>query len=178
MRPGDVIRVEEQLGDWWRGRRNQSEDSGLFHKDLVVPKVKEEIVPHRKPIGYLVRYNQHDYHVKETPGDELKCLICHCLAFNPRQTDCCGHTVCLECCNQWKRIQNSCPQCRNVPLKMNVDRRIERNIGGLTTYCIHYEEGCEWKGSMNAIQAHLERDCGYESIACTNRAKGCENMVL
>ena len=178
MRPGDVIHVEEQLGDWWRGRRNQSEDSGLLHKDLIVPKVKEEIARRRKPIGNLVEYNQRAYRVKETPGDELECVICHSLASNPHQTGCCGHTVCLECCNRWKTRQNSCPQCRNVPLKMNVDRRIERNIGGLTTYCIHYEEECDWKGSMNAIQAHLDRDCEYESIACPNRSKGCENMVL
>ena len=178
IRLGDVIHVEEQSGDWWRGRNSQNEHSGLFHKDLVVPKVKEETVQRREQIGNSVEYKQREYYVKETPGDELQCVICHCLAFNPHQTRCCGHTVCLECCNQWKARQNSCPQCRKVPLGINVDRRIERNIWGLTTYCIYYEKGCEWKGSINAIQDHLARDCWYESVPCPYTSRGCEEMVL
>ena len=116
--------------------------------------------------------------MKEDPGCEPECVICQSLAFNPCQTDCCGHTLCLECSKKWKRKNDSCPQCRKAPLKVNVDRRIERTISGLTTYCIHYEEWCEWKGSVHTIQTHLGRDCSYEYIACTNKSRGCQKMVL
>ena len=171
IKPGDVIFVEELSGNWWRGRNRMTSQTGLFHKDFVkacsIDSV-ERIPPQsqQKPEGYCVGYKKSSYCVKEKPGDDLECIICHQLAYEPRQTSCCGHTVCCGCADQWRGNNNSCPQCRRSPLNLTDDPRTMRYISGLSAYCPNYEKGCKWTGSLKDVDNHLSETCQFAVINC------------
>ena len=171
IKPGDIIFVEEQSGNWWRGRNRRTNKSGLFYKDFVkayntdsVDKIPSQ--SQQKPEGYCVGYRKSSYYVIEKPGDDLECIICHQIAYDPRQTSCCGHTVCCGCADKWRGRNNSCPQCRRSPLKLTDDPRTMRYISGLTSYCPNYEKGCEWTGSLKDVDNHLSKTCQFAVIAC------------
>ena len=125
MKSGDVITVDDWdvSNDWARGTLNGK--TGLFYKAFTKPssempsaedfKLKEV---RGKLKGYKVTYKGREYILKEKL-DEVECIICHQLADKVHQTSCCGNTVCLQCTNNWKNNNNSCPQCRKQPLKVN-----------------------------------------------------------
>ena len=180
MRPGDVIRVVEQLGDWWRGTvRGQYkwivQPSRYFYKDFIIPcrseseEDKPQVEAPRDSVGHLVEYNQRSYYITEQPGDELSCIICLELPSNPHHTDCCGHTLCSSCAAKAKNTTSSCPQCRESLWRSSSDPRIKRHISGLTAYCTNYEKGCEWKGSISGVKGigdHLKRQCQFAVVRC------------
>ena len=183
--PGDIIHVEEQLGDWWRGRNRNHCKSGLFYKDFTVPYCPEEEESPcewlgaddkpRNPVGFPVTFMEREYRAQSRPGDELECMICNSLSNNPHQTGCCGHTVCYNCAAQWRRRNNSCPNCRRMPLELAVDPRTKRHILSLTVYCPHYEIGCDWIGSFSNASNHLQHHCLLEVVKCEH--KGCSRML-
>ena len=189
IRPGDVIHVEEQLGDWWRGTvREQCNrivpPSGYFYKDFIIPCHPEseednpQVEAPRDPVGHPVDYNQRSYYITEQPGDELFCIICLELPSNPLHTDCCGHTLCSLCAAETKKSTKSCPQCRESPWRSSSDPRIKRYISGLTAYCSNYEKGCGWKGSIsgvNGIGDHLKRQCQFTVMRCER--PGCTQRL-
>ena len=124
---------------------------------------------------YSVSFKEISYFVEDQPGDELECIICKNLPYNPHQSKCCGHTMCYDCANKWGEKSNSCPQCRESPLVVVVDTRTKRHISSLTVYCTHYKSGCEWKGSFNTVRDHLSENCPYEDVECEN--DGCTERL-
>ncbi len=59
----------------------------------------------------------YDLHWVEDPPDDLKCLICLCVARDPRQhpgddDNDCGKIFCLECITKYQRNKTTCPNCR------------------------------------------------------------------
>uniref|UniRef100_A0A1X7VUR5 TRAF-type domain-containing protein n=1 Tax=Amphimedon queenslandica TaxID=400682 RepID=A0A1X7VUR5_AMPQE len=48
------------------------------------------------------------------------------------------------------------------------DRRTNHEIMALMIYCTNSEEGCEWQGTINEIEAHLNSSCIYQLVPCTN----------
>ena len=189
IRPGDIIDVEEELKDWWRGTvRGECnrivQPSGYFYKDFVIlchSELKDDrpqAEASRDPVGHLVEYNQRSYHTTEQPGDDLVCIICLELPRNPHHTDCCGHTLCSECAVETKNTTNSCPQCRKSPWGSSSDPRVKRYISGLTAYCTNYKRGCEWKGSIssvNGIGDHLKTQCQFAVVKCER--SGCTQRL-
>ena len=185
IKPGDVIFVEEQSGNWWRGRnrRPRTKQTGLFYKDFVKAYNTDSnegtpLESQQKPEGYCVGYRKTSYYVMEKPGDDLECIICHQLVYEPRQTSCCGHTVCCGCADKWREKNNSCPQCRRSPLRQTDDPRTIRYISGLTAYCPNYEKGCEWTGSLNKVDNHLSEMCQFTVITCDQCLESLQRKYL
>ncbi len=53
----------------------------------------------------------------EDPPDDLKCLICLCVARDPQQhpgddSNPCGKVFCRECITKHKKTSDKCPNCR------------------------------------------------------------------
>jgi hypothetical protein len=176
LRPGDVIDVEEQHGNWWRGRKGGFGPMKWLHKDFVALLPERDDKQERQPTGQQVNYQGRAYHVHhEDTFEDAECSICLNLAFNPCQTQCCGHTVCAQCANKWKRQNDSCHHCRKSPFVWSKDIRIQRLISGLTVYCIHYSGGCDWKGSLHMLRQHLNESCPLVFTGCGN--DGCTEKV-
>ena len=183
IRPGDVITVEEGDNEedslWWIGTDEDGHE-GYFYveftqRDTLCDELEESNALKKRIIPHSVTFKETAYYVDEKPGEELECIICKNLADNPHQTGCCGHTVCYNCADKWRRRNDSCPNCRLSPLDLVKDPRTKRYISSLTVYCIHYKRGCEWKGSVNNVSNHLHTKCRYEIVSC--KKEGCGAQV-
>ena len=58
----------------------------------------------------------YDYQFVEEPSDDLKCLICLCVARDPQQhgDGGCGKIFCTSCIVKYKETNDKCPNCRKV----------------------------------------------------------------
>ena len=142
---------------------------GFFHRafaTILAQKDEKEMKPRKSPSGYKVNFTQTGCVVKEKPGDELECIICKSLATEPQQTNCCGHTLCQTCAEKWRARSRECPNCRSDKFKTVSDARIRRHIASLTAYCPHYQDNCDWQGSIAKLQDHLSKECKYELVTC------------
>ena len=62
------------------------------------------------------KFGGYDYQFVEEPSDDLKCLICLCVARDPQQhgNGGCGKIYCKSCIDQYMMINDKCPNCRKV----------------------------------------------------------------
>ena len=72
-----------------------------------------------KPVSKLFgqsRSDGYDYQFVEEPSDDLKCLICLCVARDPQQhgDGGCGKIYCTSCIDKYKETNDKCPNCRKV----------------------------------------------------------------
>ncbi len=80
--------------------------TGYTNKDLL--KLKMATI---NTTGFQSGY---DYKFIKEPPDDLKCLICLCVARDPQQhgDGGCGKIFCTNCISRYKRTKNKCPYCR------------------------------------------------------------------
>ena len=108
--------------------------------------------------------------VNGDPPSEYHCHICTFIAHEPQQVTCCYNIYCKTCLEtlQEKGQDFNCPTCRE-PLTGNYfkDGRAEREIKSLKVYCTNTDSGCQWVGTINDIETHLN-SCPYQLIPCTN----------
>ena len=101
------------------------------------------------------------------PSDDQKCPICHLVARNAYQINCCGKILCEGCLLKCCETSPVCPMCRtHIGNKFFKDTRSDREIKSLKVYCDNKEAGCDWTGEVRKIEKHLEEDCGYQEIEC------------
>ncbi len=62
------------------------------------------------------RSGGYEYPFVEEPSDDLKCLICLCVARDPQQhgDGGCGKIFCTSCIDKYKKNDDKCPNCRKV----------------------------------------------------------------
>ena len=173
IKPGDVIEVNAEDDDdskeWMMGINGTRK--GLFYTAFTTPFNQEDVnpkilEPRKSPSGYEVTFMESTCIVKEKPGDDLECIICKNLASDPQQTNCCGHTLCQACAKRWRARSGNCPNCRSDKFETMSDIRIRRKIVGLTAYCPHYQDYCDWQGSTAKLEDHLSKECKYKVICC------------
>jgi len=122
----------------------------------------------------------YDYDYAERPPFNLVCIICHCPARDPIQTNnCCGSTFCKECITKYLKpsvIDNSgCPCCKKENFTYIQDKRAEREIGNLKMYCRRKSEGCSWVGELRLYKEHINNNvsstapCQYVIVQCSNQ---------
>ncbi len=76
----------------------------------------------------LTGVNGYDLQWVEDPPDDLKCLICLCVARDPQQhpgddTNQCGKIFCDYCITKLLRSKTTCPNCRQNICLDNAARR-------------------------------------------------------
>ena len=76
------------------------------------------------------RSGGYDYKFVDVPSDDLKCLICLCVARDPQQhgDGGCGKIFCTSCINKHKRTNDKCPNCRKVITTFKDERSKWMNI--------------------------------------------------
>ena len=114
----------------------------------------------------------YEYHFVEAP-DELLCLVCHHIAREPHQMECCGKIFCKTCIKD-DRV-SSCPNCRESSPRIFRDLRSSRDVKRLRVVCEHEEKGCEWSGTLEEYEKHKD-GCGFEEVLCSNWPL-CEKMI-
>ena len=120
----------------------------------------------------------YDYEFVEPPHDRYNCVICHLTCRDAHMTgECCrGQILCKPCLDQARSVFDGCPYCRKTGFTVYPNYHLDREIKCLQVYCINNGEGCEWKGELGNINAHLESSsgCQFEKIKCINN---CTRMI-
>ena len=102
----------------------------------------------------------HDNNFLETPPDEFTCLIFHCVAKDPLQTQCCGKLYCKSCL---ERLQGpnkgTSPTFRKRRFSTLSDHISNRRIKALKLTCDNKEKGCKW--TWNSWNSILQLSVGF-----------------
>ena len=114
----------------------------------------------------------YEYNFVEPP-DELLCMVCHHIAREAHQMECCGKVFCKTCINDDRIL--SCPNCREASPRIFRDLRSSRDIKRLRVICENEGNGCEWSGALEEYETH-KRGCGFEEVRCSNWPL-CKQMV-
>ncbi|XP_064395997.1 TNF receptor-associated factor 5-like [Halichondria panicea] len=114
----------------------------------------------------------YDCQFLQEPPDDLKCLICLCVARDPLQhgDKGCGKIYCRQCITEYKKKNDKCPNCRRLIVTFR-DVRSERDIQSLKVKCQNSE--CLWVGELRYLEEHL-KTCDYTKLPCPNK---CEQMI-
>ncbi|XP_065900400.1 tripartite motif-containing protein 43C-like isoform X2 [Dysidea avara] len=104
------------------------------------------------------------YQFVDPPEDRLQCVICHFMCRDPQLTQCCGHSCCKSCLEEWKRTNSShaCPTCRRRRVKTVAHHEADRTIKDLRVYCSnnsdhrYQEDAATTRDQINSIQQTLD----------------------
>jgi TNF receptor-associated factor 4 len=107
--------------------------------------------------------------------DELTCMVCHHVAREAHQVECCGKVFCKACITEANERIGTCPNCRKASPKIFSDLRGAREIKRLKITCKNEDKGCDWSGALESYETH-EEECGWEEVVCPNF--GCHEKIL
>lgn len=83
---------------------------------------------------------------------DYQCMICHYVAKDPQQAQCCGATYCSSCITRSRSTRAECPNCRAPSFILIQDEAQQQKINKLKIKCPH----CDWNGAVADIQTHTE----------------------
>lgn len=66
-----------------------------------------------------------EYDFVSEPPDSLKCLICMLVVNEPWQHGECGRVYCKVCIEEYKKVKDTCPNCRKKNPTLFRDGRSE-----------------------------------------------------
>ena len=122
----------------------------------------------------------HDYFFLDDPPSDVVCPICHLVASNPQQVSCCGKIYCLNCFTELKQRSKwvfRCANCREEDPTAFSDRKTAGQINALRVTCTMRDGGCDWRGALREMSAHLRR-CQYSETNCPFSLLGCSARPL
>ncbi len=109
--------------------------------------------------------------------EDFKCGLCKQVAREPNLTICCGEQFCKPCIARAVEHKEPCPSCKETDVTFMVNKRDQRRILALEVQCAMKDRGCEWTGTLDQLDAHLEvnsDNCQYVDVKCPNK---CEKPV-
>lgn len=108
---------------------------------------------------------------------EYLCTLCTGVYYNPTM-DTCGHIFCRECIEKHVETIKKCPisGCELTKANLNPVPFIKQILDKQKVYCKNKKAGCEWTGTYQNLEKHLQEDCNNQLIKCTN--KDCEEYLL
>ena len=108
----------------------------------------------------------HDCEFVEDVPDHLLCIVCLGAFKDPHLLSCCGKKVCHLCITRIKNEGQPCPHCREPAFNTMLDKDFNRQVLNLQVYCSKKDDGCNWKGDLRRLDAHLENVCLYVEVTC------------
>ena len=103
---------------------------------------------------------------KSIPQD-FYCKKCSLVARELTVTSCCGESFCGACIEAEKG--KPCPQCHITPFTTMELVKYHARILNLKVFCSMKERGCDWCGSLQLLDAHLDTkldNCRYVDVQC------------
>ena len=107
--------------------------------------------------------------------DDLMCMICHHVAREAHQVECCGKVFCKACITEVNERMGSCPNCRKASPKIFRDLRGAQEIKRLKVACKNKEKGCDWSGALESYETHIGV-CTLIEVECPS--DGCPEKIL
>jgi hypothetical protein len=110
-----------------------------------------------------------DILIEQDSLEEMACMICQGIMIDPVM-DSCGHAFGKTCLEKLVLEGKSCP-ISNQPLMSD---RSSLSCAPLKNYimrqgvkCINFDK-CEWKGRLADITVHIDSECQYSQVKCSN----------
>ena len=110
-------------------------------------------------------------------SQDFVCSLCDHVAREPQLTSCCGETVCKACITPFLEDKKPCPSCETAEFATSLNIKYQRRILALEVCCSVKDRGCEWNGTLEDLEAHLDAktgDCEYADVECPNK---CDQPV-
>ena len=114
--------------------------------------------------------------VDQVPDDYL-CKLCNRVARDCTAPSCCGEFFCKVCVAVIVQDKKPCPSCGNLNITLYPQVKYQRKILALEVRCTMKDQGCEWTGQLQYLDAHLDvtsGDCQYVDEECPNM---CDQKV-
>ena len=101
--------------------------------------------------------------------DDLYCKKCTLVARRLTITNCCGESFCHTCIADKQEQGNPCPACGEKNFTTFEHVKSQKRINCLRVYCSMKERGCDWSGTLEQLDTHLDPDqdnCQYVDTEC------------
>ena len=101
--------------------------------------------------------------------DDLYCKKCTLVARRLTITNCCGESFCHTCIADKQEQGNPCPACGEKNFATFEQVKNRKRIDSLRVYCSMKERGCDWSGTLDQLDTHLDPDqdnCQYVDTKC------------
>ena len=101
--------------------------------------------------------------------EDLYCKKCNLVARQFTITTCCGESYCHACIADIKKQDKSCPACGEKEYTTLQQLKYQKRINCLQVYCSMKERGCDWSGTLEQLDTHLDPDqdnCQYVDTKC------------
>ena len=84
-------------------------------------------------------------------------------------TSCCGESYCHACIADFQKQGKPCPACGEKEYTTLQQIKYQKRINCLQVYCSMKERGCDWSGTLEQLDTHLDPDqdnCRYVDTKC------------
>ena len=101
--------------------------------------------------------------------DHLCCKKCTLVARKLSIISCCGESFCQSCIADTQKEGKPCPACGEKNFTTFEQIKSQKQIASLRVYCSMKERGCDWSGTLEQLDTHLDPDqdnCQYVDTKC------------
>ena len=101
--------------------------------------------------------------------DYLCCKKCTLVARKLSIISCCGESFCQSCIAYTRKESKPCPACGEKNFTTFEQIKNQKQIASLRAYCSMKERGCDWSGTLEQLDTHLDPDqdnCQYVDTKC------------
>ena len=102
-------------------------------------------------------------------SEDFYCKKCTLVARRLTIISCCGESFCHACIADTQEQDKSCPACEEKEYNILEHVKNQRRISCLQVYCSMKERGCDWSGTLEQLDTHLDPDqdnCQYVDTKC------------
>ena len=97
------------------------------------------------------------------------CKKCNLVARRLTLTSCCGESYCHACIADIHIQGKRCPECGEENFNIYEQPKYQQQIRALRVCCSMKESGCQWSGTLELLDTHLDPDqdnCQYVDTKC------------
>ena len=101
--------------------------------------------------------------------EDFYCKKCNLVARKFTITSCCGESYCHACIANFQKQGKPCPACGEKEYTTLQQIKYQKRINCLQVYCSMKERGCDWSGTLEQLDTHLDPDqdnCQYMDTKC------------
>ena len=105
----------------------------------------------------------------DSVSDDFYCKMCNLVARRLSISTCCGENFCYACLADIREQGKPCPECGEKDYNIIERTKNQTRINCLQVYCSMKERGCDWSGTLEQLDTHLDPDqdnCQYVDIKC------------
>ena len=105
----------------------------------------------------------------ESVPEHFLCSECKGVARRLTFTSCCGESYCHGCITEIQQKGEPCPACGEKSFTTSEQVKFQRRIRSLQVYCSMKGRGCDWTGTLDNLDAHLDPDgdnCQHVNTKC------------